>query len=169
MTGNAHIHSTAETPPNRQPNTGAYLCGSCTGPESAELVGLLPESKLNCFGLSECGEAVVEFAMNHCFESVGVPCIAVVDVVVDGMEFAELLLVVPDDGPPPPPPFTPFAPPPPPPMPRPPLLLLPVPFGPHPLLVVLLLLLDEPPPPPLLPMPPAPPAVRAVGTPLADT
>lgn len=36
---------------------------------SAVLVGLVPVSKLNDFGLSECGEAVVELA-NHDFESV---------------------------------------------------------------------------------------------------
>lgn len=35
---------------------------------SAVLVGLVPVSKLNAFGLNECGEAVVELA-NHSFES----------------------------------------------------------------------------------------------------
>lgn len=37
-------------------------------PMSAVLVGLVPVSKLNGFGLSECGEAVVELA-NHNLES----------------------------------------------------------------------------------------------------
>lgn len=37
-------------------------------PISAVLVGFVPVSKLNGFGLSECGEAVVELA-NHNFES----------------------------------------------------------------------------------------------------
>lgn len=36
---------------------------------SAVLVGFVLVSKLNAFGLSECGEAVVELA-NHSFESV---------------------------------------------------------------------------------------------------
>lgn len=36
---------------------------------SAVLVGFVLASKLNAFGLSECGEAVVELA-NHSFESV---------------------------------------------------------------------------------------------------
>lgn len=35
---------------------------------SAVLVGFVPVSKLNAFGLSECGEAVVELA-NQSFES----------------------------------------------------------------------------------------------------
>ena len=37
-------------------------------PMSAVLDGFVPLSKLNAFGDSECGEAVVEFA-NHNFES----------------------------------------------------------------------------------------------------
>lgn len=37
-------------------------------PMSAVLVGLVPVSKLNGFGLSECGDAVVELA-NHSLES----------------------------------------------------------------------------------------------------
>lgn len=45
-----------------------YLRGS-TVFISAVLVGFVPVSKLNAFGLSECGDAVVEFA-NHNFESV---------------------------------------------------------------------------------------------------
>lgn len=63
-------------------------------PASAVLVGLLPESKLNCLGLSECGEAVVELA-NQSFESVGcVLCTADDVVVVEGMEFVEPLLLL---------------------------------------------------------------------------
>lgn len=45
-----------------------YLSGS-TALMSAVLVGFVLVSKLNAFGLSECGEAVVELA-NHSFESV---------------------------------------------------------------------------------------------------
>lgn len=45
-----------------------YLSGS-TELISAVLVGFVLVSKLNAFGLSECGEAVVELA-NHSFESV---------------------------------------------------------------------------------------------------
>lgn len=72
---------------------------------------MLPESKLNCLGLSECGEAVVELA-NQSFESVGWVLWTADDVVVvDGMEFVEPLLLLllwplgPDWllGPPPPP------------------------------------------------------------------
>ena len=36
---------------------------------SAVLVGLVPLSKLNVLGLSECGEAVVELALIHSFDS----------------------------------------------------------------------------------------------------
>lgn len=45
-----------------------YLSGS-TALMSAVLVGFELVSKLNAFGLSECGDAVVELA-NHNFESV---------------------------------------------------------------------------------------------------
>lgn len=45
-------------------------------PESAVLVGFVPLSKLNVFGLSECGDAVVEFAI-HNLESVIVFCMVV--------------------------------------------------------------------------------------------
>lgn len=45
-----------------------YLSGS-TALISAVLVGFVLVSKLNAFGLSECGDAVVELA-NHSFESV---------------------------------------------------------------------------------------------------
>lgn len=45
-----------------------YLSGS-TALMSAVLVGFVLVSKLNAFGLSECGDAVVELA-NHNFESV---------------------------------------------------------------------------------------------------
>lgn len=48
--------------------------------ESAVLVGLVPLSKLNVFGLSECGDAVVELAI-HNLESVIVFCIFVFVVV----------------------------------------------------------------------------------------
>lgn len=44
-----------------------YLRGSAVF-KSAVLVGFVPVSKLNALGLSECGDAVVEFA-NHNFES----------------------------------------------------------------------------------------------------
>lgn len=71
-------------------------------PESAVLVGLVPVSKLNCFGLSECGEAVVEFA-NHNFESVAVFCTAAVDV-VEGIFVEPLLLLLPPPPIPAPPP-----------------------------------------------------------------
>lgn len=49
-------------------NRNKYLSGS-TALMSAVLVGFVLVSKLNAFGLSECGEAVVELA-NHSFESV---------------------------------------------------------------------------------------------------
>jgi hypothetical protein len=45
-------------------------------PESAVLDGFVPLSKLNVFGLSECGDAVVEFAI-HNLESVIVFCMVV--------------------------------------------------------------------------------------------
>lgn len=51
-----------------QKKKNKYLSGSAVL-MSAVLVGFVPVSKLNAFGLSECGEAVVEFA-NHNFESV---------------------------------------------------------------------------------------------------
>lgn len=61
---------------------------------SAVLVGFVPVSKLNAFGLSECGEAVVELA-NHNFESVAGLEIAVEPVAGD--EFvADKALFVPD-------------------------------------------------------------------------
>lgn len=64
-------------------------------PESAVLVGLVPVSKLNCFGLSEwCGEAVVELA-NHSFESVTVFCTAAVEVVEGILVEPMLLLLLP--------------------------------------------------------------------------
>lgn len=50
-------------------------------PESAVLDGFVPLSKLKVFGLSECGDAVVELAI-HNLESVIVFCIVVL-VVVD--------------------------------------------------------------------------------------
>lgn len=148
-------------------NMTAYLSGSATGPESAVLVGLLPESKLNCcLGLSECGEAVVEFAMNHCFESVAVLLCTADDVVVDGMEFALPLLFAPVW----PPPFDVVEPPPP---------RLPLFDALHPALPLLELPLHPlpelgpplpPTPPPLaLPMLLEVPTVRAVVTPLALT
>lgn len=118
--------------------------------------------------------------MNHCFESVGVPCIECVDVVVDGMEFAEPLLLGPPDGPLPPPlPKPPLVDVPPPALPTPmpppllpaPLLLalplppMPVPFGPP-----QTLLFDEPLPVLLPPLPLGPPTLSGVDTPLlADT
>ena len=49
-------------------NRNKYLSGS-TALMSAVLVGFVLVSKLNAFGLRECGEAVVELA-NHSFESV---------------------------------------------------------------------------------------------------
>jgi hypothetical protein len=49
-------------------------------PESAVLDGFVPLSKLNVFGLSECGDAVVEFAI-HNLESVIVFCMVVLAVV----------------------------------------------------------------------------------------
>jgi hypothetical protein len=51
-------------------------------PESAVLDGFVPLSKLNVFGLSECGDAVVEFAI-HNLESVIVFCMLVVLDVVE--------------------------------------------------------------------------------------
>lgn len=51
-------------------------------PESAVLDGFVPLSKVNVFGLSECGEAVVELAI-HNLESVIVFCRVVLFVVVD--------------------------------------------------------------------------------------
>lgn len=49
-------------------------------PESAVLDGFVPLSKLNVFGLSECGDAVVELAI-HNLESVIVFCMVVLVVV----------------------------------------------------------------------------------------
>jgi hypothetical protein len=62
-----------------------YLRVSDVLPESAVLDGFVALSKLNVFGLSECGEAVVELAI-HNLESVIVFCICVFDVVVDDEE-----------------------------------------------------------------------------------
>jgi hypothetical protein len=58
----------------------SYLNVSDVLPESAVLDGFVPLSKLNVFGLSECGDAVVEFAI-HNFESVIVFCMVVLVVV----------------------------------------------------------------------------------------
>lgn len=69
-----------------------YLNGSAVL-MSAVLVGFVPVSKLNAFGLSECGEAVVELA-NHSFESVA-GFVVVVEPLVDDDEFvAEIALFV---------------------------------------------------------------------------
>lgn len=59
---------------------------------SAVLVGFVPVSKLNAFGLSECGEAVVELA-NHSFESVAGFVVAV-EPLVDVEFVAEIALFV---------------------------------------------------------------------------
>lgn len=57
-----------------------YLKVSEVLPESAVLDGFVPLSKLNVFGLSECGDAVVEFAI-HNLESLIVFCMVVLVVV----------------------------------------------------------------------------------------
>lgn len=68
-----------------------YLNGSAVL-MSAVLVGFVPVSKLNAFGLSECGEAVVELA-NHNFESVA-GFVLVVEPFVDDEFVAEIALFV---------------------------------------------------------------------------
>lgn len=68
-----------------------YLNGSAVL-MSAVLVGFVPVSKLNAFGLSECGEAVVELA-NHSFESVAGFVVAV-EPFVDDEFVAEIALFV---------------------------------------------------------------------------
>lgn len=55
-------HVSERTVQNTNLNVSAEL------PESAVLDGFVPLSKLNAFGLSECGEAVVELAI-HSLES----------------------------------------------------------------------------------------------------
>lgn len=60
---------------------------------SAVLVGFVPVSKLNAFGLSECGEAVVELA-NHSFESVAGFVVVVVEPLVDVEFVADIALFV---------------------------------------------------------------------------
>lgn len=59
-----------------------YLKVSAGLPESAVLDGFVALSKLNVFGLSEWGEAVVELAI-HNLESVIVFCRVVFEVVVE--------------------------------------------------------------------------------------
>lgn len=58
-------------------------------PESAVLDGFVPLSKLNVFGLSECGDAVVELAI-HNLESVIVFCMVVLVVLEE--EYVDPLL-----------------------------------------------------------------------------
>jgi hypothetical protein len=78
--------------PKREKLVNAYLSVS-TGFESAVLVGFVPLSKLNDFGLSECGEAVVELAI-HSLESHRF-CIVLALLVFVEEEFDELLLLLP--------------------------------------------------------------------------
>lgn len=91
---------------------------------SSVLVGFVPVSKLNCLGLSECGEAVVEFA-NHNFESVGVFCTDVPDCVDAKLDVLKVPLLPPLTLPPLvfplPPPLPPVLPP----LPQLPLAILP--------------------------------------------
>lgn len=80
-------------------NMNKYLNGS-TALISAVLVGFVLVSKLNAFGLNECGEAVVEFA-NHSFESVvGFDIEAFADVAVEPPMFdvfpVDIVLFVPE-------------------------------------------------------------------------
>lgn len=71
-----------------------YLSGSATL-MSAVLVGFVPVSKLNAFGLSECGDAVVELA-NHNFESaVGLAIDDAVEPVADDEFVPEIALLLP--------------------------------------------------------------------------
>lgn len=73
-------HISVAQSPAREKKT--YLNVSDVFLDSTVLDGLMPLSKLKAFGLSECGDAVVEFAI-HILESASVFCRVAFDVVVE--------------------------------------------------------------------------------------